>query len=181
MIRINARNGTGPTSTPVTTKNGRWFAVFASGPTGPVSVFRSLGRSDQTLKLFVVDLAASGTLVENTNYWVLDTGIKNAFAGSMSNAPIDADRWNRSSGGFYQDDALYIGYVKGTSDDTPPPVGTTWTGGGVLRVIIPDNFDPTTAPSTTSWSISSRPPNAMALTCSESLTRSTTFATWNMP
>src|SRR6185369_11133627 len=58
-------------------KNGRWFAVFGSGPTGPIdtATHQFQGRSNQTLKFFVVDLR-NGTLVKT-----IDTGIANAFAG----------------------------------------------------------------------------------------------------
>jgi len=46
------------------TKNGKWFVVFASGPTGPINnIYRQfLGRSDQLLRLFVLDLK-TGTLL----------------------------------------------------------------------------------------------------------------------
>lgn len=104
-------------------KNGRWFAVFASGPTGPIdtTAHQFMGKSDQNLKLFVVDLK-TGTLLRT-----IDTGITNAFGGSLLNSPIDADKWNPSADGFYNDDVFYLGYAKLS--------GTTWTDGGVLRVV----------------------------------------------
>jgi type IV pilus assembly protein PilY1 len=113
-------------------KNGRWFAVFASGPTGPIDTtnHQFLGRSDQKLKLFVVDLA-TGSLVRT-----IDTGITNAFAGSMSNGAIDTDRSRQWSDGYYKDDAIYLGYVQ--YDATPK----TWTKGGVYRVITKEKIDP---------------------------------------
>ncbi len=39
-------------------QNGQWFVVFASGPTGPIDTtyHQYLGKSDQNLKLFVLDL-----------------------------------------------------------------------------------------------------------------------------
>ena len=45
-------------------QNGKWFAVFASGPTGPIdpNYRQFLGKSDQQLRLFVVDLK-TGSLV----------------------------------------------------------------------------------------------------------------------
>lgn len=111
-------------------KNGRWFAVFGSGPTGPIDTdtHQFMGRSDQNLKFFVVDLR-TGTL-ERT----IDTGITEAFAGSMVGGAIDADRWNRNAAGNYQDDAIYVGYTKKS--------GTTWTAGGVVRIFTKESLDP---------------------------------------
>lgn len=110
-------------------KNGRWFAVFASGPTGPIKETQFLGRSDQNLKLFVVDIA-TGTLVRT-----IDTGIANAFAGSLSNSAIDNDRNSNTKPGFYQDDAAYIGYVQKVD-------ASNWTTGGVIRLVTNENVDP---------------------------------------
>lgn len=111
--------------------DGRWFAVFGSGPTGPIDAsYRFLAQSNQELKFFVVDLR-TGELVAT-----IATGIANAFAGSMSGAAIDADRWK----GSYQDDVLYIGYTKANSDNITP--ATTWTAGGVIRILTGENRDP---------------------------------------
>jgi type IV pilus assembly protein PilY1 len=113
-------------------RNGRWFAMFGSGPTGPIdTVAHSFqGTSDQELKLFVVDLA-TGTLVRT-----IRTGVANAFAGSLSTNVIDTDRWNSLSPGFYSDDAIYVGYVQ-------KDVSTgTWTKGGVLRVLTKEDTNP---------------------------------------
>lgn len=117
-------------------KNGKWFVIFASGPTGPINTnYRQfLGKSDQNLKLFVLDLK-TGALLKT-----IDTGIENAFAGSLNNASLDTDRGNNSSSGFYNDDVFYLGFVKET--------GTTWTNGGVLRVITKEDPDPN------QWSVS---------------------------
>lgn len=95
--------------------NGKWFAVLGSGPTGPINTTDNqfLGRSDQNLRLFILDLK-TGSLLRT-----IDTGVTYAFAGSMLNASHDTDL-------DYQDDALYIPYVKKT--------GTTWTEGGVGRL-----------------------------------------------
>lgn len=113
-----------------TTKNGKWFVVFGSGPTGPTTgasstEYQFLGRSDQELKLFIFDLkeGPSGGVTVKT------TGKSNAFAGSMLNATHDTDT-------DYQDDVLYIPYVQ--KDAT---VGT-WTKGGVLRLLTRENSDP---------------------------------------
>jgi len=119
-------------------KNGRWFAVFGSGPTGPIDPgsHQFKASSNQNLKFFVVDLNAVQPFVLNTNYWVIDTGITEAFAGSMLGASIDADRRYPSRAGNYQDDAIYAGYVKKASDNT-------WTDGGVVRIMTKEDPDPT--------------------------------------
>ena len=49
--------------------NGKWFAVFGSGPTGPIdtSIHQFMGRSNQTLKFFIVEIktgAVSGDYLE---------------------------------------------------------------------------------------------------------------------
>ncbi|GFO70337.1 hypothetical protein GMLC_39160 [Geomonas limicola] len=137
ILKINAaRDGT--SALPAHTKNGRWFAVFASGPTGSIDpdLCQFQGTSDQNLKLFVVDLNPAGPLVLGVNYWVIDTGIANAFGGSLSGAGIDADRWSPVSDGFYQDDALYLGYTRKAGDGS-------WTG-GVLRLLTRERLDPAT-------------------------------------
>ena len=126
-------------------KNGKFFAVFASGPTGPIDevAHQFLGRSDQNLKLFVVDLGATGALTLNTNYWIIDTGIKRAFGGNMLNAAIDTDRWRATLQGNYQDDALYVGYTKANIDDSASITSTTeWTSGGVVRLITGEDVNP---------------------------------------
>jgi uncharacterized protein YbcV (DUF1398 family) len=123
---------TGPTIIRVgdRTKNGKWFVVLGSGPTGPISTVdqQFLGRSDQNLRLFILDLK-TGTLLRT-----IDTGITYAFAGSMINDTIDNDL-------NYQDDAAYIGYVKKAGDGT-------WTNGGVLRLFTKSD----TNPSNWAWS-----------------------------
>jgi Tfp pilus tip-associated adhesin PilY1 len=135
IIRLAYRNSSG---TKDNSKNGRWFAVFASGPTGPVysGYHYFMGQSDQTLKLFIVDLA-DGTLVRT-----IDTGITNAFAGTLTTNAIDTDKWNSANSGYYSDDVVYIGYVQ--KDTT---LGT-WTKGGVLRLTTSDWNDPNATNST---------------------------------
>lgn len=128
-----------------TTKNGKYFAVFASGPTGPIdeTAHQFIGKSDQNLKLFVVDLGATGALIKDTNYWIIDTGVKRAFGGSMLNATIETDRWNAIKDGNYQDDALYVGYTKANIDDSNPIATTTeWTEGGVIRLVTKEDINP---------------------------------------
>lgn len=146
IVRVLHKITVGSITSPVKTANGKWFAVFASGPTGPIADTKFGGKSDQNLKLFVVDLGASTPLVKNTNYWVIDTGIANAFAGSIVSAAIDTDRWNSSADGNFQDDALYIGYTKANSDTIT--ADTTWTEGGVIRVLTKEDTTPS------NWTVS---------------------------
>ena len=117
-------------------KNGNWFVIFASGPTGPINTgyHQFLSRSDQQLRLFVLDLK-TGTLQRE-----VETGILNAFGGSLYNAALDTDRGDTNSSGHYSDDVFYLGYTK--CADSPCTTSSTWTKGGVLRVITKENPDP---------------------------------------
>lgn len=124
VVRISARDGDG---NPDRRKNGHWYVVFGSGPTGPIdtTVNQFLGRSDQNLRLFILDLP-TGNLLR-----IIDTGISNAFAGSMLNVTHDSDL-------DYQDDVIYIPYVrKDTATNT-----NTWTKGGIIRLITSEYPDP---------------------------------------
>lgn len=142
VVRVSALTNGEPDQT----KNGRWFAVFGSGPTGPIDPVkhRFLGTSDQPLKIFVVDLA-TGTLVRTIDRLHDNTQLTNAFAGSMVNATIDTDRWNKNSAGFYQDDVLYFGYGAKTSSTAPVLAAddytTNWRTGGVLRLVTGDDLN----------------------------------------
>ncbi|MBI5408374.1 MAG: hypothetical protein HZA14_03305 [Nitrospirae bacterium] len=117
------------------TKNGKWFAVFGSGPTGPISTtdMQFMGRSDQNLRIFVLDLK-TGALASG---YPKDLGIQYAFAGSLLNSTNDSDM-------DYQDDAVYFGYVKRTSSSP-----YTWTNGGVGRLVTKEN----PVPSNWDWSV----------------------------
>jgi type IV pilus assembly protein PilY1 len=121
VLRINAVSD--PLASPPTrdrSLEGEWYVVFGSGPTGPIdnTANQFLGRSNQNLRFFVLNLK-TGALVQT-----IDTGIANAFAGSMINSVADFNL-------DYQDDAIYVGYVKraGTSGSY------TWTDGGVGRIV----------------------------------------------
>lgn len=117
--------------------NGRWFAVIGNGPTGPIDTtyHQFKGKSLHDLGVFVLDLK-SGILQRK-----LATSIPNAFAGSMSTAPIDTDRSKKYSSGFYSDDALYFGYTNCTNNcDAEAP---TWNG-GIMRLLTDENIDPDT-------------------------------------
>jgi len=132
--KINDVNGNA-TAKPDHTKNGKWFAVFASGPTGPIDTtnqeFR--GGSDQPLKLFIVDLA-SGKLIKT-----ILTGIDNAFGSSITTgSAVDTEAHSALANGYYSDNVLYIGYVK--KDAT----AGTWTKGGVGRLVTHESTDPST-------------------------------------
>jgi type IV pilus assembly protein PilY1 len=113
--------------------NGRWFAILASGSTGPISTSNKefKGTSDKSLKLFVLDLK-TGALLRTIDTGVAPTnlGITNAFAGSISTSALDLEKDRPGESGNYQDDAVYIGYVKDT------------TNGGVLRLVINDDVNP---------------------------------------
>lgn len=118
-------------------KNGRWFAVFASGPTGPIdtSAQQFYGRSDQNLSIFILDLKTGSLLRHITmNGTEGNPDIPYAFGGSIINTTIDADRWNSERTGKYQDDVFYVGYVKKSV--------STWTDGGVLRITTKESTNP---------------------------------------
>ncbi len=141
IVRINGKNASNIADSG---KNGRWFAVFASGPTGPIdtSTHQFYAKSDKTLKLFVVDLNATPPFVLGNNYWIIDTlndgsHIADAFGGSLSSNAIDTDKGNRFSLGYYSTDVVYVGYVKPTTTGT-----TTWTDGGLLRLVTKEDTDP---------------------------------------
>jgi type IV pilus assembly protein PilY1 len=133
IVKISALDGFG---NPDHTKNGRFFVVFGSGPTGPIDTNKHQfkGFSDQELRFFVLDLA-DGTLLRTIN-----SGISNAFAGSLIESTIDFDQEDQASEGYYQDDALYFGFVKAEHD--PPGVATAWNQGGVLRLVTNNDLDP---------------------------------------
>lgn len=124
VVKINATGDTNGLN-----KNGKWFVVFGSGPTGPISTadMQFMGRSDQNLRLFVFDLK-TGPGTNNANVTTKDTGLQYAFAGSMLNTTHDSDL-------DYQDDAIYIPYVKKAGDGT-------WTQGGVSRLLTKEDTDP---------------------------------------
>lgn len=133
VVKIAARKA--DNVTPDRTKNGKWFAVLASGPTGPIdsATHQFKGTSNQNLTIYVLNLH-DGTVAA-----VIDTlegggKIANAFAGSITNSGSDTDRWDKTKSGHYQDDAVYIGYTQLS--------GTTWTGGGVLRLLTGEDPDP---------------------------------------
>jgi type IV pilus assembly protein PilY1 len=116
-----------------TTKNGKYFVAFGSGPTGGISTadHQFLGKSMQELRIFVLDLK-SGTVIRK-----IDTGVSDAFAGSMVNASLDVDL-------DYQDDVVYIPYTRKctVADTLHPCTSGTWTNGGVLRLLTKEDLNP---------------------------------------
>ncbi|RJR14554.1 MAG: hypothetical protein C4581_13790 [Nitrospiraceae bacterium] len=108
-------------------KNGRWFVIFGSGPTGPIdtTTHQFRGYSDQNLKLFIIDLKNGPTV---GNLWTLDTGITEAFAGSMINATNDPDL-------DYNDDVVYVPFVKRSGTGV-------WEDGGVGRLFTKESQNP---------------------------------------
>lgn len=145
IVRVAAKKADG--ITPDHDKNGRWLVVFGSGPTGPIDtqshMFR--GFSDQPLKIFILDLA-TGQLLRTINARTeFGDTFRYAFAGSMIDAPIDFDQTESTSVGFYQDDALYFGYVRsehGVPDYDNGGAPTRWNAGGILRLFTKNSLDP---------------------------------------
>jgi type IV pilus assembly protein PilY1 len=128
IVKINARNLNADSTASVAdkTKNGRWFAVVGSGPTGPVGASQQfMGSSDQLARLFVIDVKNGPTA---GNFWEVSSGISSSFIGSMINANNDTDL-------DYQDDVVYAPYVN------KPALGTTWTDGGILRLLTNEDLD----------------------------------------
>lgn len=132
---------------PDNSKNGRWFAVFASGPTGPIdTVTRQFeGQSDQQLRVFVVDIA-TGALVRTIDTLYDGTLLPaNAFGGTLTTSVIDTDRASSGYTGWYSDNAIYIGYTRQCTASDALLYGCTsgtWTRGGVLRILTNENIDP---------------------------------------
>lgn len=155
IMRIKDANET--PSNP-TRRNGKWFAILASGPTGAISSGNFYGNSDLPLTIFVLDLktgnivrtfnnlAAGHTLnaASSTVHTQITAMPSFAFGGSLSASGIDVDKKYLSQTGNYSDDALYIGFTKADFTQTP----AQWNKGGVLRLLTYNDPDPS------HWSIS---------------------------
>ncbi len=126
-------------------RNGKWYVIVASGPTGPIANNRFYGYSDKKLTIFVLDLR-TGALVRtfssaatggiNTNFTLpVDAP---AFAGSLSGSTTDTDKFDGTRSGAYSDDAIYIGYTRGNSSTAP----TAWNVGGVVRLLTYNDPNP---------------------------------------
>lgn len=108
--------------------NGKWFFVIGSGPTGDVdtTAHQFMGKSDQNLRIFILDLA-TGSLVRTIDAGAAPLNLTNSFSGNLLNSTVDVEK-------DYEDDILYIGYTKKT--------GSTWTDGGVLRLVTKGDANP---------------------------------------
>jgi type IV pilus assembly protein PilY1 len=131
VIRVHSAGDSGKPGA----KTGNWYVVFGSGPTGPIdnTYNQFMGRSDQPLKLFVLDLRTGALLATFGEFRTADDSgsevISNAFGGSFINGVSDLNT-------DYTDDALYFGY---TRKDT----GTgRWTQGGVARLSTRGSLNP---------------------------------------
>ncbi len=143
-------------------KNGKWFAVLASGPTGPVDTGTNQmkGYSDQPLTVFVLDLkfgtplrtfsAAVGPVITGVPHTQVAGMPTNAFAGRLGDGTFDAERLNATTlgkNGSYSDDALYFGYTR-KDVSAGSPTFNNYVKGGVLRLLTGHNPDPS------QWAIS---------------------------
>jgi len=90
-----------------------------------------MGTTDKNLKLFILDLK-TGSLLRTIDTGAAPTNLSltNTFAGSLSLGALDLEKDKPGDIGNYQDDAVYIGYVKDSAT------------GGVLRLVINDDIDP---------------------------------------
>lgn len=160
IVRVNSTSNTCNSSTPGCTafeksaqgKNGRWLAIFVSGPTGPIATgsHQFYGRSDQSLKIFVVDVATGNLLKTfdagtgagklNLISWKNAAGatVDYSFGGSVATNAFDTDKWDKTRAGSYSTDVVYIGYVKGKAVNGV----NTFSDGGVLRLNTNDDLDP---------------------------------------
>jgi type IV pilus assembly protein PilY1 len=136
-------------TTSLSIKNGNWYVVLASGPTGPIdSVTNQMkGLSDQPLSLFVLDLKTGAPVrTFSRDAAALITGVGHttaaampdlAFGGSLYNAPIDADKWDTNRPGAYSDDGLYLGYTRKDTTAGSPSLNK-FAKGGILRLLTGD-------------------------------------------
>ncbi len=132
IVKVSAQTG----GVPDISKNGKWFVVLGSGPTGPIdpNTHQFKGYSAQNLKVFVLDLE-TGQLLRT-----FDSGINYAFAGSIVNGQIDFDQNDSTKSGYYQDEAVYFGFTK--AENNPPVSTTKWNVGGVLRLFTKNSLSP---------------------------------------
>lgn len=113
---------------PDKSKNGHWYVVIGSGPTGDVETLshQFRGRSAQSLRYFVLDLK-DGSLLTTIVPQIGGSPITNAFSGALGGV-VDSDK-------DYQDEVVYGGFAKEVS-------GNTWNRGGVLRISTKENINP---------------------------------------
>ena len=154
VVRIKDSTDTGSPQ-----KNGKYYVVLASGPTGPVDtgIKQMKGFSDQSLALFVLDMR-TGEVVQtfSNDATAIISGVPHlqqsampslAFGGTFSNSTIDTDKRDISRSGNYSDDAVYLGYVR--KDVTTGSASINkFSKGGVLRILTGDD------PAPSNWRVS---------------------------
>lgn len=119
------------------THNGHWYAIFGSGPTGPLNqaAHQFLGRSNQHARVFVLDLKtgtklATIDLSDALGIAGLDKAwVSNIVAGDITNSDADA--------GEFTDEVFYISTVQYNS------ATGEWDSGRVYRLYTKDDEDPT--------------------------------------
>jgi type IV pilus assembly protein PilY1 len=131
--------------------NGRWFAVFVSGPTGPINTSTSqfYGRSDKTLKLFVVDMA-TGALARTFDVTASEATIKvddnlktaKAFGGPLFTNAIDLDEGKSGSPSYYSTDVVYVSYTRQKKNSSNVYSWDNGSDGGMLRLLTNGSTDP---------------------------------------
>jgi type IV pilus assembly protein PilY1 len=132
-------------------RNGRWYVVLASGPTGPIDKGSNQMKaySDQSLAIFVLDLKTgtvvrtfspdSSAIMSGVGHTQVSSMPSFAFGGTFSDATIDTDKGVNASN--YSDDAVYLGYVRKDTTSGSPSLNK-FVKGGVLRILTGDNADP---------------------------------------
>lgn len=97
----------------VVRRGDNWYAIFGSGPEGGTANKDSSGyfvRSSKNAKIFVVKINGdNSTWTQNSNYWVIDTGVTTAFVGNPVSIDVDLDG---------SSDVVYTGVVQGTNIST---------------------------------------------------------------
>ncbi|MFO7761180.1 MAG: PilC/PilY family type IV pilus protein [Desulfobia sp.] len=98
----------------------KWFAVFGSGPSG------CSGKSSQSGRLYIVDLATGEPYRNNGNDWLFATDSNNAFV----NSPVTLDKKLN-----FNVDAIYFGEATNTRSSDQ--------GGKIHKILIPWECDST--------------------------------------
>ncbi len=108
-------------SYPAVMKKGtKWYALFGSGPfhddgtSFEVPLYHDTngyrGKSNKTAKLFIVDIDNKSSWVQNSNYWIKDTGLTQSYIGNIIS--LDYDLVVDTNKGF-QSDVVYASAVQG--------------------------------------------------------------------
>lgn len=128
IVKISALDSNGD---PDKTKNGHWFVVIGSGPTGDVETLshQFRGKSVQTLKYFVLDLKDGSLKRTITPNDISGNPFVHAFSGALGGV-VDSDK-------DYQDEVIYGGLVRESSSGSG-----LWTQGSVLRIVTHEDSNP---------------------------------------